>query len=118
MSSLLSAILAAATLATFPLGSAPSYPEEVEVHTVRGEHVTLITATVPEAKTNIIPGQTARWGVGVHVNAPSAGTISAGLSVSGDFPWRPASTRVRRPGRLLPPARVPSRRSAPQTWRR
>lgn len=86
MSSLLSAILAAATLATFPLGSAPSYPEEVEVHTVRGEHVTLITATVPEAKTNIIPGQTARWGVGVHVNAPSAGTISAGLSVSGDFP--------------------------------
>ena len=81
MSSLLSA-----TLATFPLGSAPSYPEEVEVHTVRGEHVTLITATVPEAKTNIIPGQTARWDVGVHVNAPSAGTISAGLSVSGDFP--------------------------------
>lgn len=86
MSSLISATLAAAALAALPLGSASSYPEEVEVHTVRGEHVTLITATVPEAKTNIIPGQTARWDVGVHVNAPSAGTISAGLSVSGDFP--------------------------------
>ncbi|GAA1802524.1 hypothetical protein [Nesterenkonia flava] len=75
----------------FLAGAAPDppelehLPERVDVDVVQGAYTTLTAIYDQDLRSNLVPGEIARWDVGVQVDPPDPGSVLLGVAADGDF---------------------------------